>query len=119
MNAMHLRRDPMLLSAILCGILLCMPAGAAQRRLPDVAALTTPLGCQIQGYKVVVITNTTGATIPAGTAITFDAIRVPDHAHVVRTVTGGAIAPGGIIQIGVGESYSCTAWTPRVLVMAP
>lgn len=110
---------PTLWATILCGALLCGVPAAAAPRLPEVAALNTPLGCQIQDYKVVVITNTTGATLPAGARITYDWVRAPDHAHTVATVTGGALAPGAIVQIGVSEAYSCTAWTPRVLVMAP
>jgi hypothetical protein len=113
-------RDAPLWSVILSAALLSgVPAAAAPRLLPDTTALTVALGCQIRDYKVVVITNTTGSTLPAGTRITYDTIRVPDRAHIVGTVTTGALAPGAIVQVGAWESYSCTAWTPRILVMAP
>jgi hypothetical protein len=92
-------------------------AGAAPRL--DTTALTTPLDCRIRDYKVVAITNTTGATIPAGTRISYDTIRIPDGAHIGGSFVSGVVAPGAVIQIGAWESSSCTAWMRRVLVMAP
>jgi hypothetical protein len=111
---MHRLRFGILGLLLLGGI----PGAAAAPRL-DTGALSTPLGCAIRDTKVVVITNTTGSTIPAGTRISYDTIRDPDRAHVGGTVSGGALAPGAIVQIGAWQSYSCTAWMPRVLVLAP
>ncbi len=81
--------------------------------------LKAPLGCAISQGKVVVITNTTGAGIAAGTSMGYDAERYGSGQHYGKTFAGPAIAAGGILKIGAEPATSCTAWYTRTLMMAP
>ncbi len=67
------------------------------------------LACWIENEKVIAVVNSTGKTLPAGTRLSVDAIRIPDGMHYKK---GGIIArtpSGGIIRMGAVPSSSCTA----------
>jgi hypothetical protein len=66
-----------------------------------------------------VITNTTGGTIAAGTPITFDIVRKPDGSHFSRTLQTSVLPPGYSVRVGGFPSFSCTAWFRRAPVAAP
>jgi hypothetical protein len=88
--------------------------------LGGLSPLTVALGCRVENEKVLVITNTSAGPIAAGAAITYDAIRKPDHAHYDRVFQiGSVLAPGGAVRVGAVQSFSCTAWFRRVPTAAP
>ena len=106
--------------ALVAGLLASVHAAfPIQRNLFESTAFRVWLTCQVQNEKVLAITNTSGATISAGTRITYDAIRKPDQAHYGRTISTAGMTPGGVLQIGAVPSFSCTAWFVRLPVMAP
>jgi hypothetical protein len=85
-----------------------------------ISPLTVALGCHVENEKVLAISNSGAGAIPAGTAISYDMIRKPDHARITRVVHIGApLTPGGVVRVGVVPSFSCTAWFRRTLVTAP
>jgi hypothetical protein len=94
------------------------PAVAAKITVPVQTAFNVALGCQIVQAKVLAVTNTTNATIPAGTHISYNFQRYPDHAVLSGYVSGGAIAPGQTIKKGLQPAYSCNAWFRRVPPLA-
>ena len=96
--------------------------------LPAVAAplntaptiLHVPLGCAISQGKVIVITNTTGSDITAGTPMGYDAVRYGSGQHYGKTFAGPAMPAGGEpLRIGAEPSTSCTAWYRRTLAVGP
>jgi len=96
--------------------------GSAANAAPPNAAtsiLKAPLGCSISYGKVIVITNTTNATIAAGTSMGYDAVRYGTGAHYGRTFIGPALPAGQQLKIGTEPTTSCTAWYKRQLMMAP
>ena len=67
------------------------------------------LACWIENEKVIAVVNSTGKTLPAGTKLSVDAIRIPDGSHYRKSTTMGRTATGGIIRMGAVPSSSCTA----------
>ena len=67
------------------------------------------LACWIENEKVIAVVNSTGKTLPAGTKLSVDAIRIPDGSHYRKSTTLGRTATGGIIRMGAVPSSSCTA----------
>jgi len=101
-----------------CLAILALAAGlasavSAEARTMRTSALRVPLACSVQQQKVIVITNTTGATLAAGTLITFDAVRLPDGHHYAETNASPLLPPGAYLQVGGWPSTSCTAWYTR------
>ena len=80
---------------------------------------TVALSCRVENEKVLVITNTSGGALTAGTAITYDAVRKPDGVHYGRVFQTGALATGGLVRVGAMPSFSCTAWFRRTPLLAP
>ena len=68
---------------------------------------------------VIVITNTRGEAISAGTAITYDAERTSDGYHYGKTFTSGELAAGASVQKPGSPSKSCAAWFTRPAVLVP
>jgi len=93
--------------------------GASAASVTGAVTPTVALSCHISQGKVIVITNSTTATIAAGTKITYDAIRTPDGAHYGKTIGGPLLPPGASFQMGAQQSSSCTAWYHRPLLMRP
>ena len=97
--------------------------GSAANAAPPNAAtsiLKAPLGCSISYGKVIVITNTTGSDITAGTPMGYDAVRYGSRQHYGKTFAGPAMAVGGEpLRIGAEPSTSCTAWYRRTLAVGP
>ena len=89
-------------------------AGALPGRSDSI--LQVPLGCAISIGKVIVITNSTGGAIDAGTKMGYDAVR-PDKRHYGNAFAGPALARGASFQIDAQPSVSCTAWYIRPLRM--
>src|SRR5438874_1397455 len=110
-----------LLSPIIgSGFALGQPGAAGVYGPSGLSPLTVALGCRMENEKVLVITNTSAGPIAAGAAITYDAIRKPDHAHYGRVFqVGSVLPPGGAVRVGVVQSFSCTVWFRRVLTTAP
>jgi hypothetical protein len=107
-------------AALGVGLLLTSAAPSlAQLGGAGLIASNVALGCRVQDEKVLVITNTTGATIASGTPITFDTVRKPDRAHFGRTFQTNALLPGSSVRISGFPSFSCTAWFKRTPVLAP
>jgi hypothetical protein len=99
--------------------LLLLPLGAANAAgVAGQSALTVPLACAISHQKVVVITNSTGHAISAGTPMAFDAIRL-DGKHYGKSFHSPLMPANGAISIGAEPSLSCTASYTRQLMMAP
>lgn len=67
------------------------------------------LTCWIENEKVIAVVNSTGKTLPGGTKLSVDAVRLPDGSHFRKTTTLGRTPSGGIIRIGAVPSSSCTA----------
>lgn len=68
------------------------------------------LACWIEDQKVIAVVNSTGKTLPAGTRLSVDAIRIPDGTHYKKTGTLGRTPSGAIIRMGAVPSSSCTAF---------
>jgi hypothetical protein len=81
--------------------------------------LTVALGCRIDNVKEIVVTNTTAATIPAGTVIGYDVVRYRSTSHYGGSVTSPRMLPGTQIRFGGEQSASCTAWYRQQLQRAP
>ena len=106
-------------TAVAAIAILGAPASALAAAQPDIAGIRIPLGCAIVDAKVIVITNTTGGTISAGTAITYDAERASDGIHYGKTFTSGELTPGASVQRPGSTSNFCAAWFTRPMVLAP
>jgi hypothetical protein len=103
--------------------LLAGASGAAaqlfREPLREVVADRVHLGCAIELEKVVLVTNTTAGTIPAGTEIFINSVIVPTRENRTISVRTAALSPGESFREGLWQSYSCTAWFRRVPMMAP
>jgi len=100
-------------------IMLGGPASTLAAVQPDIAGTRVPLGCTIVAPYMIVITNTRGEAISAGTAITYDAERTSDGYHFGKTFTSGELAPGASVQKPGSPSKSCAAWFTRPATLAP
>lgn len=70
---------------------------------------SVPLACWIENEKVIAVVNSTGKTLPAGTRLSVDAVRIPDGTHYKKGGTIARTPSGGIIRMGAVPSSSCTA----------
>lgn len=85
-----------------------------------ILASRVAIACAVENYKVLVITNTSGTTIPANTWINADMVELDTGAHIPARFRGGALAPGAVSRdAGPGYGASCTAWYQRELLLAP
>lgn len=98
---------------------LALPAFAASRAIVNDTILQTPLKCAMENVKILVVTNSTGATISAGTRIHYAFERMPDHAKISGSAITGKLLPGAVVKRGVGPAFSCTASFRKTLVLAP
>ena len=86
----------------------------------DMLVNRVAIGCGIQNEKVLVITNTTGAPIAAGTRLSWDAVLKPNQRHQAGSLMlGVALQPDGVVKVGLAPASSCTAWFVRPLLLAP
>jgi hypothetical protein len=92
------------------------PLAAVQ---PDIAGTRVPLGCAIAAPYIIVITNTRGEAISAGTAITYDAERTSDGYHFGKTFTSDGLAAGASIQKPGSPAKSCAAWFTQPTAVVP
>ena len=95
------------------------PTSAVAALRPEIKGIRVPLGCMMVDQKMIVITNTSGATISAGTAITYDAERTSDGIHYGKTFTSDELPAGASVQRPGSPSTSCAAWFIRPMVLAP
>ena len=114
MNRLHVALVSLGVLAGTASSALAVPHGAIAESI-----LRTPLQCQILSGKVIAITNSTGATISGGTQISYDVIRMPDHAHIGGQFVSSTMPPGATVKRGLFPAYSCTAWFRKPLVLAP
>jgi hypothetical protein len=111
-------------SALACAGLLLIASNASAQSVRSpfnpsrLNALTVALGCRIENTKEIVVTNTTSATIAAGTTISYDAIRYGSTLHYGGTHLSPALAPGASFRFGGDQSSSCTASYRRLPVAA-
>lgn len=98
-------------------------AGAASKlptfNAPLNTVLTVAIGCRIEDVKEIVLTNTSQATIPAGTVIGYDVVRYRSTSHYGGSVTSPRMPPGTQVRFGGEQSASCTAWYRPQLQRAP
>ena len=100
-------------------LLVAMVVHAAAAPVAETNALNrkVPLECQLQQSKIVVITNSTGQTISAGTHISFDTLRRGGAAHFDGSFASGTMPPGAVVHRPAVDSLSCTAWYTTQPVM--
>src|SRR5690242_10579497 len=102
------------LGAIGCGLVVLvgvpMPVMAAEGDAGQYDGSRTPLGCLLIGGTVIAITNTSGATIPDGAAITYDGFSKKYGVHYGKTFVTAALGPGEVVTKPASTSDSCVAW---------
>jgi len=106
-------------AAVAAATILGGPTSVPAAVQPEIAGTRVPLGCAIIAGKVIVITNTSGGTISAGTGITYNADRTSDGYHFGKTFTSGELAAGATVRKLGSSSASCAAWFTRPTPPAP
>jgi hypothetical protein len=117
-------------ASALAGLMIAVATGgaAAQSKSPfnnsfnntfSTSALNVFIGCRIENLKEIVLTNSTGGTIAAGTVINWDAVRYRSTSHYGGSVVSPLMTPGASMRLGGEQSSSCTAWYRRPAVRAP
>ena len=96
-------------AAVGLALMICANSPATAIDGTSVFANRVSLACWIEDQKVIAVVNSTGKTLPAGTRLSVDAIRIPDGTHYKKSTTLGRTPSGEIIRMGAVPSSSCTA----------
>lgn len=112
-----------LIATLLAAAAALSATGASAQRaniLPNVNAALDRLyiSCTVEQRQELIITNTTGAPIPANTAIWFN-VKAAGQPDQTEYVYREQLAVGASFRIPLRPADSCTAWLKVTPMMAP